>query len=165
MVSDDEFSNQGVSLNLFDEENPDIQLFNIVDQEMISLAGSDAYYYKFNPDENYDKTFNEERVKQYSDKVLVKTHYSPFPLGEEITKFGIQLSNEQTFTFNREYIKEKLGRYPIPGDAIQPRFQAVMFEVIEAQEESFQSYGVYHILVTARVRKDLQSLITESIPR
>jgi hypothetical protein len=163
-VSEDEFNNQGVSLNLFDETNPDLQLFNIVDQELISLAGSEFYYYKFHPDDNYDKTFNEERIKQYSNKILVKGHYSPFPIGEEITKFGIQMVNENTFTFNREYIREKIGRYPIPGDAIQPRFQSVMFEVIEAQEESFQSYGVYHILVTGRIRKELQSLITESIP-
>ena len=35
------------SLNLFDQENPDINLFNLVDDEMIRLAGSEFMLYKY----------------------------------------------------------------------------------------------------------------------
>jgi len=33
-------------LNLFDQDNPDINLFNLVDDEMIRLAGSKFLFYK-----------------------------------------------------------------------------------------------------------------------
>ena len=34
-------------LSLFDQTNNDINLFNLVDDELIRLAGSELFYYKF----------------------------------------------------------------------------------------------------------------------
>jgi hypothetical protein len=37
----------GTELSLFDQTNNDINLFNLVDDEIIRLGGSELYYYKF----------------------------------------------------------------------------------------------------------------------
>ena len=37
----------GGDLNFFDPTNPDINLFNLVDDEIIRLSGSKLYFYKF----------------------------------------------------------------------------------------------------------------------
>ena len=152
-------------LNLFDENNPDISLFNLIDEEIIGLGGSEFYVYKYEIDgATTDDLYGEDRLKKYFNKTLVRGHYEPLAIQEDLGEFGIQLTNDQTFTFNKAYIESKLGRNLHAGDAIQPRFQNIMFEVFEVQEDAFQSYGVYHLVASAKVRRDLESLIDESIP-
>ena len=132
---------------------------------MIKLGGSKIFVYKWLRDDNYDDVYEENRMKVIDQKPrTVWGHYDPRPLEENLTEFGIQITNDQTFTFNKAYIESKLGRKLHAGDAIQPRFQNIMFEVFEVQEDAFQSYGVYHLVASAKVRRDLESLIDESIP-
>lgn len=151
-------------LNMFSEVNPDVGLFNMVDEETIALGGSELYIYKVVLDEGYDDLYDEEPVKKYGEKVLVRGHYNPVPIGEELSEFGIKLTNDQMFTFNKSYMDATLGRQLKPGDVIQPRFQNLMYEIHEVQEAGFGSnYGVYHYLASAQVRRDLDSLLSEQI--
>ena len=46
--------NTRASLRMFDLENPDIDLFNLVDDELIRISGSELYIYKYEVDENFD---------------------------------------------------------------------------------------------------------------
>lgn len=165
-VGEEESSSRDASLlNMFDENNADISLFNLVDEEIIGLGGSEFYVYKYETDgDTKDDLYGEDRVKKYFSKTLVRGHYEPLAIQEDLSEFGIQLTNDQTFTFNKAYIESKLGRKLIPGDAIQPRFQNLMFEVFEVQEDAFQSYGVYHLVASGKIRRDLESLIDESLP-
>ena len=114
------------SLNLFDQENPDINLFNLVDDQMIRLAGSEFMLYK----------------------------YDPIAVTAELTQFGIELTNDQLFTFNKSYIERRLGRSVIPGDIIKPVFQNQKYEVFEVVEDSFEAYGVYHLVCSAKLLRD-----------
>jgi len=150
-------------LNMFSERNPDIGLFNMLDEEIISKGGSEFYIYKFELDEGYDELYEEDRLKKYGSKVLVRGHYNPLPVGEELSEFGIKLTNDQLFTFNRSYLDSSLGRKLQAGDVIQPRFQNLMYEVHEVQEDGFASYGVYHYVATGQVRRDLESLISQTV--
>jgi hypothetical protein len=94
-------------LNLFDPSNPDINLFNSIDAELIRLSGSKIYLYKYFRDENYDKVYMEERDKVLSvEPIIVTGHYEPSILEENLQAFGIEVQNDQLFTFNKSFVPE-----------------------------------------------------------
>ena len=151
------------SMRMFDLENPDIQLFNMVDDELIRLSGSELLIYKYEVDENFDDVFGENRVKAIrQEPVLVEGHYDPRAFEENLTEFGIEMTNDQLFTFNKSYIEAKLGRPLIPGDVIQPRFQNAYYDVYEVQQDSFEVYGVYHLIASAKLLRDKPQILPDS---
>ena len=143
-------------LSLFDPTNPDINLFNLVDDEIIRLGGSKLYFYKFYLNEGeYDEVYMETKNKAIvSESILVHGHYDPKVLEENLSEFGIELTNDQVFVFNKSYIEQKLGRLVIPGDVIKPAFQNQKYEIFEVQEDAFEAYGVYHLNCHARLLRD-----------
>lgn len=151
-------------LSLFDKNNPDINLFNLIDEENIRLSGSKINYYKFIPSREYDEVYMEQKNKPISrDPILLYGHYDPKIVEEPIAQFGIQLTSDQVFTFNKSYIEKKIGRCPMAGDVIQPHFQVIRYEIFEVQEDSFESYGVYHYICTAKVLRDTDNI--QTLPR
>lgn len=157
---DDNQTEDAGLLRLFDENNPDINLFNIVDQELISLGGSDMTIYKIEREDTADDdVYGEDRLKKFYRKLEVKGHYEPTPIQEELSEFGIQLTNDQIFTFNKAYLESRLHRELIPGDVVQPRFQNLLWEVFEVQEDRFDNYGVYHLICSARLLRDNREIM------
>ena len=148
-------------LSLFDPNNPDLNLFNIIDDETIRLSGSKLQYYKyFQSEGTVDAVYMEERDKVvHSEPVEVFGHYNPTAIEENLTQFGIELTNDQLFVFNKSSIEFSLGRRPIPHDIIKPKFQNVKYEIFEVQEESFEIYGVYHIICASRILRDSLSTV------
>jgi hypothetical protein len=146
-------------LNLFDPTNPDISLFNMVDDELIKLGGSKLNYYKFYRDEGYDDVYLEYRDKAIAKQpLIVWGHYEPREIEENLGQFGLELQNDQLFIFNKSYIERRIGRIAVPGDVIKPFFQEMKFEVYEVQEASFEVYGVYHLLCHARLLRDSEEI-------
>ena len=146
-------------LNLFDQDNPDINLFNLVDDEMIRLAGSKFHFYKYYQTDEYDEVYMESRTKPISKvPISVHGHYDPVAMSEELTQFGIELTNDQLFTFNKSYIERKLGRSVVPGDVIKPMFQEQKYEIFEVVEDSFEAYGVYHLVCSAKLLRDADTI-------
>ena len=86
--------------------------------------------------------------------IVVHGHYEPIAMSEELTQFGIELTNDQLFTFNKSYVERKLGRSIIPGDIVKPAFQDQSYEIFEVVEDSFEAYGVYHLACSARLLRD-----------
>ena len=143
-------------LSLFDPKNPDINLFNIVDDELIRLSGSKLEFYKLYATEvDVDEVYQEIREKVISRQpIMVYGHYEPSVLQENLAEFGIELTNDQVFVFNKSYISQKIGRAVMPGDVIKPHFQDQKYEIYQVQEDSFESYGVYHLSCYARLLRD-----------
>lgn len=142
-------------LNLYDPENPDLSLFNLIDDEIIKLSGSRLFIYKYYQTQNFDEVYGEERNKVISSESIVAYgHYEPKALEEPLTEFGIELTNDQLFTFNKAYIERRIGRPLIPGDQIKPAFQNQRYEIFEVQEDSFEAYGVYHLVCSAKLLRD-----------
>ena len=113
---------------------------------------------------DYDAIYLEQRNKQVTkDSILVYGHYDPKVIEEPLTQFGIELTNDQVFTFNKSYIEKKIGRSPIVGDILHPHFQNIKYEILEVQEDSFEAYGVYHYICTAKVLRD--SEVVNDVPR
>jgi len=143
-------------LNFFDPANPDINLFNLIDDEMIKISGSEILYYAYLQGESqYDEVYMEARNKPISkDPVLVYGHYEPKVLEENLSQFGIELTNDQIFIFNKTYMEQRIRGQLKPGDVLQPRFQNQRYEIIEVQEDSFEIYGVYHLTCAAKLLRD-----------
>jgi len=155
----------GTELSLFDQTNNDINLFNLVDDEIIRLGGSELLYYKFRMgDEDYDQTYLEARSKVLDSKpMLVYGHYNPTILEETLSEFGLEIENEQIFIFNKSYIEQKLHEEPKAGDVIKPRFQNQKYEIYEVQEDSFEIYGVYHMACSAKLLRDTEAVLDEDL--
>ena len=155
----------GTELSLFDQTNNDINLFNLVDDEIIRLGGSEMLYYMYRQDEGFDEVYKEARSKVLeSSPLLVHGHYNPTVLEESLSEFGLELVNDQLFIFNKSYMEQRIGRSPIPGDVLKPKFQNQKYEIFEVQEDSFQIYGVYHFACSARLLRDDQSTLDENLP-
>ena len=155
----------GTELSLFDQTNNDINLFNLVDDEIIRLGGSELLYYKFRRSEDFDDVYLESRSKVIdSEPLLVHGHYDPTVLEESLSEFGLELTNDQIFMFNKSYITQSLHRIPIAGDIIEPRFQSQKYEIFEVQEDSFELYGVYHMACSARLLRDTEEILNQDLP-
>jgi hypothetical protein len=143
-------------LNFFDPVNPDINLFNMVDDEMIKISGSEILYYQYvRGEEQYDEVYMEARNKPLAkEPVLVYGHYEPKVLEENLTQFGIELTNDQIFIFNKSYMEQRIRGHLKSGDVLQPKFQNQKYEIIEVQEDSFEIYGVYHLVCAAKLLRD-----------
>ena len=143
-------------LNFFDPTNPDINLFNMVDDEMIKISGSPILYYQYMQGEDqYDEVYMEARNKPVSKQpVLVFGHYEPKVLEENLTQFGIELTNDQLFIFNKTHMEQRIRGHLKPGDVLEPKFQNQKYEIIEVQEDSFEIYGVYHLVCSAKLLRD-----------
>ena len=149
-------------LSLYNKKN-DKNLFNLVDAENIKLSGSKIFVYKYTPSEEYDDVYMESRQKVISpEPVVLWAHYDPRPIEEELSEFGVEIQYDQTFIFNKSQTEAILGRPIINGDIIEPEFQNAKFEVFEVQEDEFSSYGVYHLLVNAKILRDTQDIHNES---
>ncbi len=162
IVPDDNLEDS--ELNLFDPDNPDIVLFDSIDAEQIKLSGSKLHYYKYLQSDDYDEVYMESRVKPImKDPMLVHGHYEPQAMSENLTQFGIELQNDQLFIFNKTYIENRLGRTPIPGDVIKPYFQNQRYEIFQVVEDSFESYGVYHLTCSAKLLRDNDKIQSEPL--
>lgn len=149
-------------LSLYDINNPDIGYFNTIDQENIKLSGSKLYYYKYYGESSYDKVYLEERNKVINkEPVIVWGSYDPRVIEENMSEFGLELTNDQVFTFNKSYIDQKLQRIPKPGDIVKPMFQNMKFEIYEVQEDAFEAYGVYHYNCFGRLLRDSDDIVNE----
>lgn len=144
------------SYNFFDSTNPDINLFNLVDDEMIKISGSEILYYAYIQGQTqFDEVYMEARNKSVSkDPILVYGHYEPKVLEENLSQFGIELTNDQLFVFNKTHMEQRIKGNLKPGDVLQPKFQNQRYEIIEVQEDSFEIYGVYHLVCSAKLLRD-----------
>lgn len=155
--------NRDPILSLFDRDNPDINLFNLIDDEIIKIAGSELLYYKYyRSEKDWDEVYMEDKNKTItSQPIIVHGHYEPKALEKPLSEFGIELTNDQIFIFNKSYITQELHREPIEHDIIKPQFQNQRYEISEVQEDSFEIYGVYHITCTARLMRDTREKVED----
>ncbi len=147
-------------LGMFHLDNPDIGLFNLVDGELLKLAGSEIFIFKYERTEEVEDIYQEDRDKVINPlPVKVYGHYEPRAVEEVLTEFGLEAENDQMFTFNKSDLEMTLKRRLLPGDIVKPVFQDLFFEVFEVQESSFEVYGVYHLVATAKVLRDVDDRI------
>ena len=159
-----QLSNKAIDskLSLFDSNSNDLELFNLVDDELIRLSGSKIYYFKTYIDESYDRVYLESRNRIVSKTPIVLwASFDPKAIEEEMSEFGLELTNDQVFVFNKSYIEQNLGRAPKEGDIIKTTFQNIKYEIFEVQEDSFEGYGSYHYNCFAKVLREAEEIVDE----
>jgi hypothetical protein len=147
--------NDSVSeLSLFNDNSSDRNLFNLIDEEI----------YKYYPSDDIDDVYMESKKKVISNEpIILFGNFDPRPFEEHLSQFGLEIQNDQTFIFNKSYVVNKLGREIIPGDILKTVFQNEKYEVFEVQEDSFESYGIYHLTVSAKLLRDTETIRNEVI--
>ena len=142
-------------LSLFDPVSNDKELFNMIDAEQIALGGSPLYYFKVRFLEDHDDVYEEARNKVYtSEPIIVDCQYEPKAVEQTLNQFGLTHEDDQLFTFNKSYIEQMLGRTPQSGDVVMPAFMKIKYQIFEVQEDSFEIYGVYHLVCSAHILRD-----------
>jgi hypothetical protein len=146
-------------LNFFDATNPDIDLFNLIDDETIRISGSKIALYKYYPSQEFDDVYMESRSKTISkEPVILFAHYQPKAIEQNLSQFGLEVDNDQVFTFNKLYVERKLGRPIIVGDIIAPMFQSIKYKVYQVSEDSYEVYGVYHLMCYCNLLRDTEEM-------
>ena len=151
-------------LNFFDQTNPDIDLFNLIDDETIRISGSKVAIYKYYPSQEFDEVYMESRAKTIAkEPIVLFAHYEPKAIEQALSQFGIEVDNDQVFTFNKLYAERKLGRPLIVGDIIAPMFQNIKYKVYQVNEDSFEAYGVYHLMCYCNLLRDTEDMHNDKI--
>lgn len=152
-------------LSLYDKDNEDKNLFNLIDDEIIKLSGSKVYLYKYFESKEYDPVYMESRGKTIaSDPITLFGHYDPRVVEESLGQYGLEHQNDQIFVFNKSYVERIALRSIQAGDILEPAFQKIKYRVYEVQEDSFESYGVYHLVCHAKLLRDTKSIQDDILP-
>lgn len=154
------FSPSG-SLQQFDPNNPEHDLFNIWDQEIIEIGGSPLYYYEvFINLNNYDPLYIEARDKVWSPvPVCIYGYYEPTPSQNMMGVFGIDsLQSETMFEFNYRHVLKTLGHPPKIGSRIFSPHKRENWVITQRNVEVFKLWGELRLQVL--VEKFQETLTT-----
>jgi len=61
-------------------------------------------------------------------------------------------------------VERRISRPIISGDIIKPQFQNLKYEVYEVQEDSFENYGIYHLVCFAKLVRDSEDVHRQIVP-
>lgn len=108
------------SMQQFDPENPEHNLFNSWDEEVIKIGGAPIFYYEviisFN---TIDDLYHEARNKLFSNiPIELWGYYEPVPAQNYQTTFGIDSPDEMIFELNYQSALQTLGHPPKIGSRI-----------------------------------------------
>jgi hypothetical protein len=115
-----EFGQTSGLFSLYDPDNPDRQLFDVIEQEAITLGSAPMKYYRLNHRaQALDPLYHEAlagRRDAYQWPITVHGYYEdPSPM-QELTKYGINQPETIDVFFNYNDLLNKLGKKIEKGD-------------------------------------------------
>jgi hypothetical protein len=131
------------SMQQFDPENPEFDLFNVWDQEAIEIGGSPILYYEVSIQANtMDPLYLEDRGKLWSPKpICLYGFYDPNPNIHDSTVWGGDSPGELMLEFNYQYILEKLGHPPVVGSRMHTVHRKQNWVVRQNNVEEYKLWG------------------------
>lgn len=137
------------SLQQFDPENKEHELFNIWDQEAIEIGGTPLEYYEvFINVNNIDELYVESRDKIWSQHpVCIYGYYDPIPSQNAMGAFGIDSPDEMMFEFNYQHVLKTLGHAPKIGSRIFSPHKREHWVVVQRGVEVFKLWGELRLQV------------------
>jgi hypothetical protein len=137
------------TLQQFDPESLEHDLFNIWDQEVIEVGGTPLFYYDvFINVNNIDELYVEARDKIYSQNpVQIYGYYEPIPSSNNMGVFGIDSPDEIMFEFNYRHVLRTLGRAPKIGARIFSPHKKENWMVMQRNVEVFKLWGELRLQV------------------
>jgi len=138
------------TLQQFDPENPEHDLFNLWDQEAIEIGGTPLFYYEvFINLSSIDELYVEARDKIWSEHpVCVHGYYDPRPSENMMGMFGVDSPmTEMMFEFNYRHVLKKIGHAPKIGSRIYSPHKRENWVVIQRNVEVFKMWGEIRLQV------------------
>lgn len=138
------------TLQQFDPENPEHDLFNVWDQEAIEIGGTPLFYHEvFINVNNIDELYVEARDKLWSEHpICIHGYYDPMPSENMMTAFGIDSPmSEMMMEFNYRHVLSKIGHAPKIGARIYSPHKRENWVIIQRNVEVFQMWGELRLQV------------------
>ena len=138
------------TLQQFDPESKEHDLFNVWDQEAIEIGGTPLYYHEvFINVNNIDELYVEARDKLWSEHpVCIYGFYDPKPSENMMTAFGIDSPmTEMMMEFNYRHVLSQIGHAPKIGARIYSPHKRENWVIIQRNVEVFQMWGELRLQV------------------
>jgi hypothetical protein len=138
------------SLQQFDPANPDQNLFNQYDAELIRMSGSPLYYYEVLIQiQTIDQIYMEDRGKLWSpNPITIYGLYEPQKQTATSGLFGMDTPDEEViFECNSREIITLLGHLPVRGSRIFTPHLQENWVVIDVKLDQFKLWGALHVLI------------------
>lgn len=131
------------SLQQYDPQNVEHDLFNLWDQEVIEIGGTPLYYYDlFININNIDELYVEARDKLWSPcSQCIYGYYDPKPSSNMVGMFGIDSPDEMMFEFNYRHVLKTLGKPPKIGARIFTPHKQEHWMIVQRNVEVFKLWG------------------------
>lgn len=132
------------SLQQFDPENQDHNLFNIWDQESIKIGGSPIFYHEvFIQTQSVDRVYHEDRSKLFCpNPIQLWAYYEPVVQSSPSTLFGIDTPNDEViFELNNRAVLQTVGHVPKRGSRIYTPHRGEEWIIVDIRLDQFKLWG------------------------
>jgi len=140
------------SMQQFDPNNPDLNLFNHWDAESIRIGGSPIYYFEclIQP-QSIDQLYLEDRGKIFSQiPVELYAFYEPIASQNAQGTFGIDSPDEMIFELNYDYVLKTLGHPPKVGSRIFTPHLRENWVIVQRNTGEFKMWNVLRLQILAQ---------------
>jgi len=130
-------------LERFNPDNPEHELNNLIDAELVKIGGSPVYYYEvFIQMNTIDELYREDRGKLYSNyPVELNAFYTPVTSQNIQTAFGIDALEEVELQLNYREVLNTLGHPPKVGARIFTPHKRQNWIVVQRDIDDFRLWG------------------------
>lgn len=140
------------SIQQYDPESPDFDLFNLWDSEAIKQGGAPVFYYEvFIQSNTIDPLFLEDRGKMWSpNPIQLWTIYDPVPAQNFMSFYGMDSPDEILFEFNFKDVIDTVGHPLKIGSRLFTPHRREHWEVVQRGDESYQMWGQFRMQVMCK---------------
>jgi hypothetical protein len=140
------------SMQQFDPENPEHNLFSLYDEEQMKIGGSPIYYYEvFIQKASVDPIYHEDRAKIFSNHPIeLFGSYDPIQSQNSMTAFGIDSPDEMIFRFNYRSVLRAIGHPPKIGSRLRTPHLDENWVVIQRNMGEFGLWGGLRLEILAQ---------------
>lgn len=158
------------SLQQFDPENQEHNLFNAWDAEVIKIGGAPIYYYEviisFN---NIDQLYLEARDKIFSTvPIQIWGYYEPVPAQNYQNTFGIDSPDEMIFETNYREVLKAIGHPPKIGSRLYTPHKREDWVIVQRNLGEWKMWGEIRLqLLCQRYQESVttgEGKVTQSKP-
>lgn len=146
------------SVQMYDPNDRNHDLFNLWDQEAIKRGGSPIYYYEVVITPNMiDPIYNEARNKIFSNNpIQLWCNYEPIPSQNLLNQFGIDAPDEMKFELNYRSVLQSLGHPPKIGSRLFTPHLRENWVIVQRNLAEFKLWGALRIeLICQRFQEDV----------
>lgn len=144
------------SIQQFNPENPEHNLFNLWDEEIIKQGGSPIFYYELliQP-QTVDPLYVEDRGKLWAiNPIQLWCYYDPQPNKNDQGLFGIDAPDEMIFELNYRDTLRRIGHSPKVGSRLVTPHKNESWEIIQRNDGEFKMWGQLRLQLICRKFQD-----------